>query len=302
MIFCLKMIAAVLFGLILAFAGISYASDRVDNPKGVIVYAEQCREGLENLLSNTLRPFAENIGLAEIRVEIAEANIVKNTPRIILAIFTRVLEEAYLVGFSPDGPDDPQKYVTRDIREIFEAKPFEKVFEIPCPAPYGKESFYEPRIQQYLLGAIQNIELYWLQQRETEYLKILQKQFNLYFEPAFTELILRFNKEKKFLFQEILFFEQYKDHTFTELNLFMDTYAMVCREHINPLVRDEIFKGIQDPNKLKIFQVTIQLQNNKEKIISDIDSRAETLANRILNYFIWTAGRKHNFLKGKICF
>lgn len=277
----------IVFVFIIAISIGVKAEDRLDNPKGIIVYGERCREVLEHLLTNVLAPLAENIGLAEMRVDIKDLDMRKNEPYILLEISARVLESAYLVGYNLDAADDPQKYVTEELKRVFNAKPFEPVFEVSCPAPYGVDAFSTQKMQSSLFAAIQQVETYWLQNGETEYLREFSKQFSGFFDPAFNELIYKLAKGHQYLFQEVMFDEQYTDYSFKELKIFVYTYA-VCGVLKDPLpgAREEVWRGIQDLNKFKKVAVTLKLgNNNKEYIGSQLRWGAEDASSQVLDYF-----------------
>lgn len=288
MVFLRKFVSIGIVIVLIAAISIGVKAEyRLDNPKGIIVYGERCRDGLEHLLTNVLTPLAENIGLAEVRVGIKDLDLRKNEPYILLEVSARVLESAYLVGYNLDAADDPQKYVTEELRKIFNAKPFEPVFEISCPAPYGADAFSTQKMQFLLFAAVQQVGIYWLQNRETEYLREFSKQFSRFFDTAFNELIYKLAKGHQYLFQEVMFDEQYTDYSFQELKIFVYTYA-VCGVLKDPLpeAREEVWGGIQDLNKFKKFSVTIKLgDKNKEDIRFQLRQGAEDASSQVLNYF-----------------
>lgn len=288
MIFLRKCVSlGIVFVLLTAIFIPVNAEDRLDNSQSIIVYGELCRKGLQDLLIKVLTPLADVIGLAEVRVDIKDLDVGKND-RVMLEISARVLEDAYLVGYNLNTPDDPKKYIEEDIQKIFNVKPFEWVFEVPCPASDGPEAFYTPEMQYFLTLAFQKVELYWLHNKETEYMREFSKQFDRYFEPVFIELVYQLIKERRFLIQEIMFAEQFTDHTFQELNIFVYAYAACggVGKDLFPELHKEVLKGVEDPNRFKVFSAKIMLkEQSKDKIKLEIAHQAEILSSQAIDYF-----------------
>ena len=271
------------------FLWASYADDPINhnlnNPKGVQVTADICREALHRALSEapSIKGWPPT---AQFRVDIEDMTTLgKDAPSVRLKVNARAIAYAY---YDTESGDSAR--LTAALGLLTKENWTEIVSGVVCASPYDEKSFGTGNIHRiaWVLNYFFSVSKFTLS------LYKFKDQFNLHFNNEDMRLGRKFMRGEKILSHEIAFSETYTDSNFVELSIFTDSYALMWnpKEETQPEVVEKLLEGIMDPKKSFRFSTIIKMAGKtEEEINGEIDMAAKKAADAVLNYLKAVSGQ-----------
>lgn len=249
---------------------LAYAHD-LNNPKGVQIMADTCREVLHNLLSD-IPSIKKWSPVAQFKVEIDDADAPS------LKVSARFIADAY---YDPERNDSARLAAALAILEKKEWLLVES--GIKCVPPYDEKSFSVGTIP-WIAGKL-NYSL--LTQGFTSFIY----KFTEKFYPNLNSKDMRLGKKpmggKTFLSHREMFGETYTDSTFGEIKISTYSYALMWdpRQTTQSKIEEDLLKGAADTQKQFIFTVSIKVAGKTNpEIDQEIDAAAKKAADAVFDY------------------
>lgn len=282
--------SSLLAALTLATIGVCLVSVNADdihdlnNPKSVQIRAEMCRESLNLALSNVqlIRDWPPT---AQFRVDTEEATPGKYAPSIKLKVSARAIPNAY---YDPNGGDSARLTAALAILDKKDWSLIES--GIVCNTSYDETSFVSGAIP--LIAA--RLNLFLSQNGATSFLYKFAKRFNFNFYSMDMNIGRKFEGKGRTLSHEEMFGEMYVDSSFSELQIFTDSYALMWnpKKETWPEVAKELLKGLTDPQKYFRFTIIIKVAGKtEEEINEEIDMATKKAANQVWDYLKAVSGQ-----------
>src|SRR3989344_468959 len=268
--------SAVLAGMII---GIYFllAHARVNNSKGSQIIADMCRESLYGLLSDipSIKKWPPTI---QLRVEVDDADVPS------VKVSMRAIPDAY---YDPDR--DGSAWLTAALA-ILDKKEWSPVASgIKCVPPYDEKSFGAGTIP--LIAG--ELGFFSLTRSFTGFIYKFTEKFNFYFNSEDMRLA-RKPMRGKLLSHAEMFGEKYTNSTFDEIRISVYFYALIWdpKQTIQPKVKEDLFKGVMDPQKQFSFSANIRVAGKtSEEIEQEIDAAAKKAAEAGIGYLREASGQ-----------
>jgi hypothetical protein len=279
--------SSLLASLTIAIIGVcllgAYANNVTDhnlnNPKGVKIIAEMCKESL-NLALSKVQSIRNWPPTAQFRVDIEDATPDgKDAPSVQLKVNARVIAYAYY-DLTTNNDNDRLKSALA----ILEGKEWLLIENgIVCNAPYDEASFVSGTVPRIAAG----LNRFLSQNGVTSFLYKFAKRFSFHFYSMDMDIGRKLLEKGRTLSHETMFGEMYVDSSFSELQIFTDSYALMWnpKKEILSEVAEKLLEGVMDPQKHLRFTATIKIAGKtEEEIDGEIDTAAKKAADAVLNY------------------
>lgn len=279
-----------LFLLLSLFSPFSAKSEEKYTPN-------QCKQGLTQYLEKYFKNSQENNAYGIPIKPPYEFSIImdKKNPLTMHVLF-KAIPHAYLVGYDPRkeyplSPNEPliknptEPFITPKVKKILEETPFEDIGSITCSS-----SSKEWKEKLRLLN--KKIEFWYGDHQNTEFIRIFDERFDVYFIPIRKDFNLRRKNNVSPIPIYLPSWEYYIDDDYDILKIEVFAHAFRCEKN-NAVCEDEknLLKSDVFPKefwlKKQVFSFKINTKNRKPADLEkELDARAAELAKEIAQYYI----------------
>ena len=234
---------------------------------------EKCRESLYSALSRF--PLVQKWPpTAQFKIDIIEGEGVKDK-RPLLRISIRAIADAY---YDPDSGDEER---LKAALMLLSQKEWSVMPNVVCNPSYDEGSFG--------IGIVSSVagmlDRFLSSHGTTKFLDKFTDRFDVYFSDE--DMVLEGKLMGKSLSYEVMLGEIYTDSSFSELEIYVDSYALVYdpekRERL--AMREKVLNGVLDGKRRFRLATSIKVVGRTEdEVNKDIDAAAKKAAGWVINY------------------